>query len=62
MIIDNFPVFKEKLAYQILSVLQDIFMDIRDIDLLYLKNTDLDSVDFYFADVLEQCSDSEESD
>ena len=60
-IVDKFPVFNEKLAYQILSVIQDIFMDINDTDLTYPQHTELDDIDFYFSNVPAQYSDSEES-
>ncbi|XP_028404069.1 putative ATP-dependent DNA helicase Q1 [Dendronephthya gigantea] len=58
-IMDNFPVFNEQLAIQILSVIQDIFMDINEVDLVYLEPTEPD-IDFYF-NVPVQSSDSDES-
>ena len=60
-LMDNFPVFNEQLAYQILSVIQDIFMDINDIDLTCLKHAELEDIDLNFSNVPAQCSDSEES-
>ena len=48
------------MAYQVLSVIQDIFMDINDLNLTYPKCTELD-IDIDFSNVPVQCSDSEES-
>lgn len=60
-IMNNFPVFNEQLAYQILSVIKDIFMDINDMGLSSLQPTELEDIDFYFSNVPTQCSESEES-
>jgi hypothetical protein len=52
-IIENFAVFDEKFAFQILNVIQDIFMDIDETDIVYLQHAEWDehNVDFYFEDV-----------